>query len=154
MMDPIFSIPIHSTIKTVDEEKRLHYLRQALTAPVDIRRLVFSPRTGAYIRGLTKEMRVPEEQTAQVAFLVLQVVLKEIAPQDLAPEITRQLGVNTQVAQRIAADIEKELFAPTHAEDDLGLNIGQGPAAPKRFGQKIKKTPPRPDMPNTLDLSG
>ena len=134
------STPIGS-LTGFEEDRRLVYLGAVMTLPVNLRALLFSPKTGAYIRGLAREVRLTDEHVARIAFAVLRIVIGEIALAQLAVVLATELRLANDIAQVMASDIEKELFGPVMVEFNQYL----------QSKQKADQ-PGAPESPNLLDL--
>ncbi len=105
------SVPANAMI-VVESDKRLAYIEAFSLLPLSIQRLLMSEATGAYIRGLTKVYNLPLEQASAISLIILEVFIgyKELAK--LGVVFSSQLGTPNDVAQTLAHDVEKELFAP------------------------------------------
>lgn len=136
------STPVGSLI-AFDEDKRLAYLEAVMALPVNLRSLLFSPKTGAYIRGLAREVRLTDEHVVRIAFSVLRVALGEISLVELKSVFSSELQIAGDTAEAMAKDIEKELFGPVMMELNQYLQSKQVPGQ----GGSV-------DMPNLLDLRG
>lgn len=134
------TIPIGSLL-TISEEQELFYLEAIKMLPQQLKTLVTSERTGAYIRGLAREVRLADEVAARIAFSVLRVVIGEIALAQLEVVLATELRLPTDTAQAMAKDIEKELFGPVMMELNQYLQAKQKPEQAST-----------PDSPNLLDL--
>ncbi len=80
--------------------------------PRGIRDVASSPRTAAFIRGLTKIYNLPLEQGPTIAYIVLQIMLGEKTLAQLPTLLSSDLKIANDKAQAIASEIEKELFGP------------------------------------------
>lgn len=125
----------------LEEDRRLAYLEAVMAMPVNLRSLLFSPKTGAYIRGLAREVRLTDEHVARIAFAVLRVVIGEIALAQLEIVLSKELQIANDIGQTMAQDIEKELFGPVMVELNQYLQAKQKPSQPST-----------PESPNLLDL--
>lgn len=105
------TVPIGSLLD-IPEPKRESYINGAVHLPRSVRSMLFSPQTGAYIRGLANSFDIPLESAPLIAFAVLRVALGEITLDQLAASLAPELRVDTQKAQAVAQDIAQELFAP------------------------------------------
>lgn len=131
------------------EAQRLIYLETIFKLPVSLRKLAFSQRTGAYIRGLVRQAQLAEETATKVAFIVLKIVAGEFSLVALASILSSELTIAGDVAQAMAKDIEKELFGPVMVELNQYLQSKQGGGQPTPPSQ-----PSTPESPNLLDLRG
>lgn len=74
--------------------------------------MLFLPRTAAYIRGLARSNNIPLEQAPRIAFAVMRAAVGDFELAKLAGVLSGELKLANDVAQRLAQDIEKELFIP------------------------------------------
>lgn len=150
----------NGSLLTINELERPPYIKGLVAMPVSVHKMVSSPATGSYIRGLTKTFNLPPMAGPQIALQVLAVAtgLKRLA--DLAGLLSSVLKIANDKAQAIASDIEKELFAPvmldynkylhsrkTSAPQQTGgasnvLNLKKPLAPPLQTNRPFKQTPP------------
>lgn len=140
------SVPI-SSLLLLPTEKRMPYFDQLEIMPRNLRLLLFSPRTGAFIRGLTKVYNVPSEKAPTIALTVLKIAYGEKSLAQLASILSTELQLSNDKAQRIAQEIEKELFAPVMLE--LNQYLAQKKKAPT---SPITTQPQASGARNVLDL--
>lgn len=102
----------NGSLLTITEFERPPYIKGMVAMPDSVHKMVSSPSTGSYIRGLTKTFNLPPTAASQIALQVLAVAagLKRLA--DLAGLLSSVLKIANDKAQAIAGDIEKELFGP------------------------------------------
>lgn len=92
------------------------YLEKFFRVPKNTKKIITSTNTGSYIRGLVKTHKLQPEQAPQIAFAVLRVAVGEIALPKLATVLSSELKLANDKAQKIATEIEKDLFAPVALE--------------------------------------
>lgn len=109
------TVPACSVIQRPEQE-RLSYIESLQRVPIKLREFLGSPRTGAYIRGLTKTFDVPLEKAPTIAFAVLRVAVGEKPLGQLGGILSAELPLPNDKAQKIAQEIEKELFGPVMLE--------------------------------------
>lgn len=118
MVDSLFSfktIPAGSLL-IGSETNDAPYTGQLNILPDSLKKMLISERTGAYIRGLTKTYDVALEQAPQIAFMVLQIAVGEKPLGQLGGMISSELKLANDKAQKMATEIEKELFGPVMLE--------------------------------------
>jgi len=80
--------------------------------PAALRPIMSSPRTAAFIRGLAKNHSIPENQIKYIAYAILVVTLGEKNMANLPVILSTRLKLPNDKAQKLAAEIERDLFAP------------------------------------------
>lgn len=148
--DTVFSIPAHSLIKMIDENYRHSYLALAIGAPKNVADLLFSPKTGAYIQGVVKAYDLPEDVAPQIAFGVLRVSLGLIPLANFAATLSSELKVANDVAQKMAAELEHDLFAPVAGE--LNTYLETRKLETRKLENKATGDPRAAGASNVLDL--
>jgi hypothetical protein len=137
------------TVALAPEQEVSKYLKLLKDLPRDLKKMVTSGTTGAYILGLVKTFDVPVEKAPEVALLVLQIAIGEKTLQGLSDELQQKFGLPEGEAQAMAKDIETELFRPVLAE--------LGKKEPRTSENIAARQEEQEDdlglgMPNTLDL--
>lgn len=122
------STPIGSlTARSLEE--RSQYASAVFRTPPHVQDLLFSMKTSSYLRGLVKSHRLPEEQAPHVAFAVLQICVGAKTFAQLPSLLSTELHVANDIAQRLATEIERDLFSP------ILLELNQFLAQKKSMGQ-------------------
>ena len=106
------SIPAGSLAKISDDTKRDNYVKQIFTLPQQLREVATSAKVAAYIRGLVKSHALSEDAGPSIAFAILQVLVGERALAQMPIQFSSTLGIANDKAQRIAQEIERDIFAP------------------------------------------
>lgn len=155
-LDTLKTFPIGS-ILTRPEEEDVHYLQKIRQLPQNLRKLISSPTTSAFIRGLTKTYDVPPDKNPLVAFVVLQIVCGERTLSQLANTLATELRLAHGQSQKMAIEIEKELFAPVMLELNKHLTqqkkqstVAENPLPSQAGGARNVldlKSQPRPPLP-------
>lgn len=122
------SHPVGSLIRQPEEVER-RYLDAFFEMPHSLQNMLFSRRTASYIRGLVKTYDVPLDQSHRIAFIVMRVAVGEIELAKLAGVLSGELKLANDKAQRLAKDIEKELFAPVMKDFNEWLASGRQAAS-------------------------
>lgn len=105
------SVPVGSLQrKSILEREK--YIMEIFQLPSALQDLVFSPQTGAFLRGLAKTYNLPESSVPAIAFMILRICTGELALPGLGSTLSTEVRVANDKAQTIATEIEKELFAP------------------------------------------
>lgn len=176
-MKELFSyIPAGSLVILQDEE-RPPYIQDLLALPNRIRSLATSAKTGAYIKGLAKTFSLSVTQGEQIAFAVFEVITGRQSLASLPALLSTKLKIANDKAQKLAQEIERDLFAPVSLElnnylaqkkqktgsmaDKLGSPPTNRPnrtstsAKPPATSPNNSKFPRRPAAPpNILNLKG
>lgn len=116
MMQEInFTIPLYAAMRLPDDRWR-QLSERFLKAGGGVTRLAASEQTGAFLRGLARTHNIPDDKMPKLALGVLYVALGEWPLAKLASGLSSTMGLPNDVAQKAAAEIEKELFAPIMLE--------------------------------------
>lgn len=145
-LDLYKTIPIGSLL-ILSEEEAQSALEAARSLPPNLKALIISEKSGAYIRGLVRAGGLPPQAAQRLALIILRIVIGELSLPQLSSLIASDFRVGQDVAQAMAKDIEKELFGPVMMELNQYLEAkqsGQQQASPSQ--------PSTPDSPNLLDL--
>lgn len=143
-MGHIFSsVPVGS-LSRLSKTQRDNYIDQVVSLPTNVRKMMFSPATGAFIRGVAKAYNLPLEQSPEIAFAALQVALGDKPLSRLAHDLAIKLNIAVDTADKVAREIEKELFAPIALEFNQHLKSKRPSSSPA--------LPPANNLPNVLDL--
>lgn len=148
--------PIGSILIRPDSEDT-HYLQQITALTPGLKSLIASPTTSAFIRGLTKTYDVPPDKNPWVAFVVLQIACGEKTLSQLANTLATELRLAHGQSQKMAIEIEKELFAPVMLELNKHLTqqkkqstVAENPLPSQAGGARNVldlKSQPRPPLP-------
>ena len=109
------SSPIGS-LAFLDDASREQYAIMALKTAPALQELIFSARTASYINGVLKTHNVPGNKASALAFIVLRVCVGEVHLSKLAASISSELGLAADVSEKMAREIEHDLFAPVAGE--------------------------------------
>jgi len=130
------------------------YIPRILALPKSLQQLLFSPRTGAYIRGLTKTYNIPLEKAPLIALNVLRICLGEKQTVQLTQVLATDLQTAPGITQKMALDLEKDLFASVALDLNRGATKATLPPPTNYSGARnvldLKKDnppyplPPRP----------
>ncbi|MDP3997214.1 MAG: hypothetical protein Q8P73_01805 [bacterium] len=109
------SIPIESLLsRDVVEEKKYINALNSVSGP--LRSIIFSARTGAYLRGVGKTYSVSPALISSLSFIVLKICFGEITLSRLSVVLSSELKLSMDKAQKMALEIERDLFAPVMME--------------------------------------
>ena len=109
------SVPINS-VMAIPPERRHDYRVAALQTSEPVRRMIISPRTGAYLRGLAKSHQLPESKAVTIAFVVLQVAIGEVPIAKVAALLSSHLQLPNDRSHDLATELERDIFAPLSLE--------------------------------------
>lgn len=140
------STPAGSLAKVSEENKRNAYVQRMFTLPKQVRDTATSVKVAAYLRGLTKSHNLPEDASITIAFIILQGLIGERMLAQMPMQLSSDLGIANDKAQRIAQEIERDIFAP------ISLQLNQFLATQRQQKNSvtgsITATPPAPRQPN------
>ncbi len=146
------STPIGSLIIKSSEEAEGYTHRMEGMPPV-LTKIIFSPNTGAYVRGLSRTYNISEEFQPYIAFAILEITVGEKTFAQLATILSSVLQLPSDEAQKMAIEIEHDIFGPVKNELQNFLNskkISSTPTAPTV--QKKGIVSPGAQVQNLLDL--
>lgn len=86
--------------------------------PMNLREAIFSERNAEILWQICELQHLPEDRIYRVATLAGDVIMGFIHPEDLAREIQEQVGLKFEVAEIIANEIIKKIFAPIRSDID------------------------------------
>lgn len=109
------SVPINS-IMAIPAERRHDYLVAGMSTSDAVRQMLLSPRTGAYLRGLAKSHQLPEKTAVTIAFVVLQAAIGEVPVGKISALLASHLQLPLDRTQKLATELERDLFAPLALE--------------------------------------
>lgn len=88
------------------------------TLPMNLREAIFSERNAEILWQICELQHLPEDRIYRVATLAGDVIMGFIHPEDLAREIQESVGLKFEVAEIIANEIIKKIFAPIRSDID------------------------------------
>ena len=109
------SIPANSLL-LVPEEKREGYLDKALSLPEKTQDILFSGDTGAFVRGLAKSYDIDINLSPKIALAILFVAIGEKTFAQIPAVFSTELRLPADKAQKMANEIEKDIFGPVKRE--------------------------------------
>ncbi|MFH1353860.1 MAG: hypothetical protein ABIH36_01105 [bacterium] len=134
-------------------------IEKSFTLPRPVKSLFNAERTGAYIIGLAKAYRLSTDQAHSIALMILTVGLGEKTLAQLASLLSTELKLSNDKAQKMAREIEEDLFGPVMKElEEYWQRQKSGPPAPEASAgetgarnvlnlKEQKKPPAPPPMP-------
>lgn len=131
------SVPIGSLIRRTREEEA-RYFAEYDTLPEELKQLIKSPKTGAFVRGLLRNYQITVPAAATLAFRILQICFGEKSLMQLPSMLSMDLKLANDKAQKMAAEIERDLLAPVALELNQFLNQKRNQAV-LRAGQQAKE---------------
>jgi len=96
------------------EQDRL--IERSFTLPRSVKNLFISERTGAYIIGLAKAYELSTDHAPVIAFIVLRVGFGDNILAQLPSLLSTELKLPNDKAQKMAREIEEDLFGPVRKE--------------------------------------
>ena len=135
------------------------YLRRFSALPENLRELLTSPRTGAFLFGLMREKNVPISRFDRVMLSVIKVVFGDVGFSDL-PFDLEKAGITKDIGSNMSLEIEKDLFAPVvmelgkvqkQAERPAGKSENTTSPSPS-LSRRGDQRPEHSGMSNVLDL--
>lgn len=150
-------LPIGSLVGRAQQERE-QYVAAAYAAPKAVQPILFRPRTSAFVTGLVRTHNLKEAQGDSVAFLILRVGVGELALSQLGAALSSEAQLANDEAQKIATEIERDLFAPVaielnryHTEKQQGAQKPKATANPAAAGAdnvlNLKRKPSQPAAP-------
>jgi hypothetical protein len=136
--DTFETIPAGSLILVNEHDRRL-YIDEFYKLPQQVIEMLASPKTGAYIRGLAKNHHISPERCPVIAFSIFQVSTGEKNFAQLSALLSTELKIPNDKAQKLATEIEKELFAPISLE--LNRYLAKKKLSDRSIGNKISTSP-------------
>jgi hypothetical protein len=158
-------IPMWSSLREPEEETE-RFLREWRNVPANLKTILSSPTTAAYLTGVAKTFKVPVEQVPEIAYLVLQIGLAREQLENLNSRLARLLSLAPDTAHTMAKELEESLFMPVMLElvsqqHQKPPQVSRAPSPPERnvaqpLPQQLPTTPP-PRQPmvlskNVIDL--
>lgn len=109
------SIPLGSVV-TVPQAEGEQYVAGLFELPQTARKFMVSTRTGAFVRGLTKAYRLEQIKAPIIALSILKIGIGKIPLSGLGAHLSGQLRLPNDKAQKMAREIEQDLFGPVRQE--------------------------------------
>lgn len=109
------SVPV-GALQSLPADERLEYLETIYSLPKSVLELISSPRTGAYVQGVAKTYNLPLEVSPQISLAILKIAVGKSPLAQLGALLSSELKIANDVAQKMAAELEHDLFAPVAVE--------------------------------------
>ena len=84
--------------------------------PDNLREALFSEYDADILWRICENQHLSEDKIRIIAILIGNVILGFIHLEDLAGEIKQELGINPEIANSIASEIERKIFAPIRSD--------------------------------------
>lgn len=133
--DDLLTTPFGATSVELDEKRWAQLSDRFYEAEGQVLEVLVSDRTGAFLRGLARTHNIPDDDVPKLATSVLYVALGEWPLANLAAGLSSTMGLPNDKAQKVAAEIEKELFAPITLELNTFLEEQRQPKAAEQAQQ-------------------
>jgi|GEM_PF-2283437 hypothetical protein len=104
------------SILTRGQEEQEKLLEASFSVPKNIKTILTSAKTASFIHGLAKNFRLSEKVSPIIAFAILQITLAEKTIAQLPSMLSTELKLPNDQAQKMAKEIEEDLFAPVIQE--------------------------------------
>lgn len=111
-MGVVYQSVLINSLSLLSLDERAPYFSRLSTLPPSIRKIIFSPPNGAYVRGLTKIYNLPLEKAPYIALIILEVFLGIEDLPKLGSVFSSKLQMPNDQAQAMSKDVERELFVP------------------------------------------
>lgn len=160
-----FSNTFIESLTSCAEEERLRYLQLLFQVPEKVRTLIFARETPSFIKGLLRSYDVPGSNIDAVSLSIIRVFVGEKSLAQLPAILSTELKLPNDKAQKMAAEIEKDVFWPVKVELDEFLRqqkakagsiagkLSATPQTPSRSpSYEGEKTRPAPRIQNVLNL--
>lgn len=151
-LDPLFeleSIPIASIVSRPESEDEW-FLSAVNKLPSQLKALASSEKTGAYIRGILKSYDIEQQKIPQFSFIIMQIIIGTKKLSDLGGLLSAELRIANDKAQKMAAELEHDLFAPVAGE--LNDYLAKRNREMKKIENKATGNPRAAGATNVLDL--
>lgn len=109
------SVPIGSFIDQ-PAETRIYYWQKIFMLPETARKMLVNVNTGAGIRGICRNYGFPLTQSQQIALVIVRLAIGEMKFSQLAGFLSASMSLPNDKAQRMAREIEQDLFGPIRQE--------------------------------------
>lgn len=102
--------------------------------PMILREAIFSERNADILWSVCETQHLSEDKIYKIANLTGDILMGFIHPEDLAREIKDAVGLNSEIAEIIAKEIDRKIFAPIKSE------IDKASVLPLTSGEEIEKS--------------
>lgn len=82
------------------------------TLPDTLKEALFSQYNADTLWRICEAQHLSEDKTSQIAMISGDVIFGFLGPEDLADEIKNSVGLNQEIANNIAMEIDRKIFAP------------------------------------------
>lgn len=117
--------------------------------PETIQSFLSSADTGSFLVGLGKAYKTEEEKIVKISQTVLLIAIGKKTFAQLPSILSSELQLPMDMAQKMAGEIEKDLFGPVRNELNTFLQSQKGGTTSPN---KMPPTKPMANMRNVLDL--
>lgn len=146
-MDSFHTLPIGS-IYAREEAASIGYLDIVQDLSPKIKEMISSEKTGSYIKGIARSYDVSEDNQPDIAFAILEIAIGKKTIVQLPSILSTELQLPIDTAQKMASEIEHDVFGPIKA-DLSGLPSQQkGSSVPSRTTAQAASS----GMKNVLNL--
>lgn len=132
------SVPIGS-ITDRPRGQRLWYWEQIVQMPRSVSSMLMAKQTGAFIRGLARQYKLPVERSTQIALAILRVATGSLPLAKLGTTLSSEMVLSDDIAKQMTTDIERDLFGPVRGEWERYLQ-----ARSARTTEKLPSLPIEP----------
>ncbi len=148
-----FSTVPANSVSILPEEARYRYLQKTIQLPEKVREIMFSDETGAYVRGLGSSYDINVDLVPKIALTILKIAIGEHTPSELTKIISQELELSLESAQKMALEIEHDIFQVVRPE--LGRALRQHAVSGDFQKNKLPKTTSSPSIvpPNVKNYS-
>lgn len=119
-MDSFYVMPVGS-IYSRPEQASVGYLDIIEELPIAIKGMISSVETVSYIKGLSRAYDTSEEGQAAIAFAILEITIGKKTTTQLSAILSTELKLPNNKAQKMALEIEHDIFGPIKRELDMFL---------------------------------
>lgn len=113
-----FSNVLMESLLGCSDAERLRYLQSIFGAPTKIKSIFFAPETTSYVVGFLKSHDISLDYINILSLSIVRILAGDKSFVQLPGMLATELKLPNDKAQKMAAEIEKDLFGPVRQELD------------------------------------
>lgn len=115
-MDDLFAYLPAGSLVLLPDEQRVKHIQNLVDLPRNLRQLSTSMKIASYLKGMTRNFNLAPAQGEYIALIVFQVTTGEYTLAAMPTLLSSTLRIANDKAQKIAQEIERDIFAPVALE--------------------------------------